>query len=305
MLNFNARLISKSKASAKSKPQSFADQDVSSLQFNMRRDRRGKMQRKLQHKLNYAWRFAATGLSFASFGVGGMAIGTVIAPLIKLSTSDQALRRQRSQQVIRYSFNGFTQMLVKLGVMSYEVEGLEQLQNSRQELVIANHPTLIDVVVLIGLMQQANCVVKQDLWSNPFTKGPVQSAGYILNAGSEQFMQDCVQHLQQDQAASLLIFPEGTRTAQGQILNDFQRGAANIALRAHIPIRPILITCTPSTLTKNEKWYQIPSRPFHLHIRVLEAVRIEDLLDNIQVSPKHVRQLNHQLQALFHQELLK
>ncbi len=55
--------------------------------------------------------------------------------------------------------------------------------------MIANHPTLIDVVVLIGLMEQANCVVKQALWSNPFTKGPVQSAGYILNAGSEQFIQ--------------------------------------------------------------------------------------------------------------------
>ncbi len=258
---------------------------------------------RMKQKANYVWRIGATGLSFASFGLGGMAIGGVIAPMVKLSSQDPDVRKQRTQKVIKYSFKGFTEMMVKLGIMTYSVEGLEKLQQSQQELVIANHPTLIDVVVLIGLMEQANCVVKQALWSNPFTKGPVQNAGYILNAGSEQFIQDCVQKLQQDNAASLSIFPEGTRTAKGEQLNEFQRGAANIALRAGVPIRPVLITCTPSTLTKNEKWHHIPERPFHIHVKVLDAIRVEDVLDDVAVNPKNVRQLNQQLQWFFNQEL--
>ncbi|WP_448761132.1 lysophospholipid acyltransferase family protein [Acinetobacter tandoii] len=263
------------------------------------------MLKKLQvkQKANYIWRVGATGLSFASFGLGGVAIGALIAPMVKLSSQDLDIRTQRTQKVIKHSFKGFTEMMVKLGIMTYEVEGLEKLQQSQQELVIANHPTLIDVVVLIGLMERANCVVKQTLWSNPFTKGPVQNAGYILNAGSEQFIQDCVSKLQQDHAASLLIFPEGTRTAKGEQLNDFQRGAANIALRAGVPIRPVLITCTPSTLTKNEKWYHIPDRPFHIQVKVLDAIRVEDVLDDVTVNPKNVRQLNQQLQWFFNQEL--
>lgn len=263
------------------------------------------MLKKLQvkQKANYIWRVGATGLSFASFGLGGVAIGALIAPIVKLSSQDLDIRTQRTQKVIKHSFKGFTEMMVKLGIMTYEVEGLEKLQQSQQELVIANHPTLIDVVVLIGLMERANCVVKQTLWSNPFTKGPVQNAGYILNAGSEQFIQDCVSKLQQDHAASLLIFPEGTRTAKGEQLNDFQRGAANIALRAGVPIRPVLITCTPSTLTKNEKWYHIPDRPFHIQVKVLDAIRVEDVLDDVTVNPKNVRQLNQQLQWFFNQEL--
>lgn len=263
------------------------------------------MLKKLQvkQKANYIWRVGATGLSFASFGLGGVAIGALIAPMVKLSSQDLDIRTQRTQKVIKHSFKGFTEMMVKLGIMTYEVEGLEKLQQSQQELVIANHPTLIDVVVLIGLMERANCVVKQALWSNPFTKGPVQNAGYILNAGSEQFIQDCVSKLQQDRAASLLIFPEGTRTAKGEQLNDFQRGAANIALRAGVPIRPVLITCTPSTLTKNEKWYHIPDRPFHIQVKVLDAIRVEDVLDDVTVNPKNVRQLNQQLQWFFNQEL--
>ena len=259
--------------------------------------------RQVKQKANYIWRVAATGFSFASFGLGGVAIGAVIAPMVKLSSQNLEIRTQRTQKVIKHSFKGFTEMMVKLGIMTYEVEGLDKLQHSQQELVIANHPTLIDVVVLIGLMEQANCVVKQALWSNPFTKGPVQNAGYILNAGSEQFIQDCVSKLQQDRAASLLIFPEGTRTAKGELLNDFQRGAANIALRAGVPIRPVLITCTPSTLTKNEKWYHIPDRPFHIQVKVLDAIRVEDVLDDVTVNPKNVRQLNQQLQWFFNQEL--
>ncbi|GAM31896.1 lysophospholipid acyltransferase family protein [Acinetobacter calcoaceticus] len=257
----------------------------------------------LKQKGNYCWRVAATGFSFASFGLGGMAIATVIAPVLNATTSDSEKRQQRAQNVIKYSFKGFTEMMVKLGIMTYSVEGLEKLQNSRQELVIANHPSLIDVVVLIGMMQQANCVVKQSLWSNPFTKGPVQSAGYILNAGSQQFVEDCVTRLKENNAASLLIFPEGTRTEKGMTLNEFQRGAANIAIRANVPIRPVVITCTPSTLTKNEKWYHVPSRPFHIEVKVLDAVQVSDLLDDLTVGPKQVRQLSRSFYKIFDEEL--
>lgn len=257
----------------------------------------------LKQKGNYCWRVAATGFSFASFGLGGMAIATVIAPVLNATTSDSEKRQQRAQNVIKYSFKGFTEMMVKLGIMTYSVEGLEKLQNSRQELVIANHPSLIDVVVLIGMMQQANCVVKQSLWSNPFTKGPVQSAGYILNAGSQQFVEDCVTRLKENNAASLLIFPEGTRTEKGMTLNEFQRGAANIAIRANVPIRPVIITCTPSTLTKSEKWYHVPSRPFHIEVKVLDAVHVSDLLDDLTVGPKQVRQLSRSFYKIFDEEL--
>ena len=259
----------------------------------------------LNNKINYIWRVAATGFSFASFGIGGVAIATVVAPLVNLTAQDQATRRQRAQQVIRTSFKCFTEMMVKLGIMTYSVEGLEKLQQSRQELVIANHPTLIDVVILIGLMQQANCVVKQSLWSNPFTRGPVRSAGYVLNAGSNQFIHDCVTSLQQDNAPSLIIFPEGTRTQKDEQINEFQRGAANIAIRADVPIRPVLIRCTPTTLNKNEKWYHIPAKPFHIEIKILDAIHISEVLSDLTVSPKNVRALNQYLQQFFKQELSK
>lgn len=247
----------------------------------------------------------ATSLSFAAFGIGGLAIATVISPTVKLLRQEPEQQHALAQKIIQRGFKGLVDMMQFMGVMTYDIEGLEKLQGSYGELVIANHPTLIDVVILIGLLPQANCVVKQALWSNPFTRGPVQSAGYILNQGSEQFIQACVSKLQQTGAASLVIFPEGTRTEKDKKLNEFQRGAANIALRAAVPIRPVTIRCTPSTLTKNEKWYHIPDRPFHIEMKVLDTLHITDILPQAEVNPKNVRHLNAWLYDFFDKELSK
>ncbi|GAB3049371.1 lysophospholipid acyltransferase family protein [Acinetobacter apis] len=259
----------------------------------------------LKRKFNYAWRVGATAFSFASFGVGGIAIGTLLGPALKLKKLNKQERIDVTQTVIQQSFYHFVEMMVQLGIMTYEVDGLDKLKNSQQELVIANHPTLIDVVLIIGLMEKANCVVKQALWKNIFTAGPVKNANYILNEGSEQFMNDCVARLHEDGAPSLVIFPEGTRTVKENKINLFQRGAANIALRTNVPIRPVIVTCSPSTLSKNERWYHIPDRPFHISIRVLDPIYVQDIVPQLEVTPKNVRILNQYLYQFFNRELSK
>ncbi len=268
-------------------------------------------------KLNYLWRVCGTGIGFASFGVGGLAIGAVLAPSVRLLYKDKHKQEIHTQKLIQKSFMGFMNLLQGLGVMTYDVKGLDKLQNSYGELIVANHPTLIDVVMLIACMPRANCVVKQSLYNNPFTHGPVKGAGYILNnvsttdtsnGGADAFMHACVSKLKNklggQPAGSLIIFPEGTRTKKGQMLGEFARGWANIALRSDVPIRPVVITCTPSTLTKNEKWYHIPDRPFHLQLTVLDAVTLTDILgaDHDQ-SPKTARKLNTWLYHFFQKEL--
>lgn len=275
---------------------------------------------KASSKLGYLWRVCGTGLGFVGFGVGGLAIGTVLAPMVRVLHKDKYKQEIHAQKIIQKGFMGFMQSLKGLGVMTYDVQGLDKLQDSYGELVVANHPTLIDVVMLIACMPRANCVVKQALYNNPFTHGPVKSAGYILNGASskgatgasdstvDDFMHACIAKLTKPMgdkpAGSLVIFPEGTRTKKGQTLGDFARGWANIALRADVPIRPVVITCTPSTLTKNEKWYHIPDRPFHLQLRVLDAVSLADVLgDDYDKSPKTARKLNAWLYDFFQKEL--
>jgi hypothetical protein len=93
--------------------------------------------------------------------------------------------------------------------------------------VLANHPTLIDVVFLISLLPNADCVVKR-VACNPFMRGPVRAAGYISNDDGAGLVDDCIAAVRA--GGSLVIFPEGTRSVPGQPPR-LQRGAANIAVR--------------------------------------------------------------------------
>ena len=77
----------------------------------------------------------------------------------------------------------------------------------------------------------------------------------------------------------------------------FFRGAANIAARTHSDVRPVVISCEPLTLGKEEKWYQIPERRFHYHMKVDKSLDIDPYLQ--QSATIAARKLTHDLQSYF------
>lgn len=244
--------------------------------------------------INYYWRLLATAISFASFGIGGVLLWLVIFPLLSLWPESRAAKIARSQRMVHYSFYLFIGLMHRLGVMSYEIDGLEKL-NRPGQLVVANHPTLVDVVFLLSRIRQASCIVKASLWRNPAMRGPILNAGYISNADSEKMIAACASWLQA--GGTMVIFPEGTRTVPGQPYR-FQRGAAAVALQANTIITPVTLTCTPSTLTKGLPWYQIPARRFHLQMLVGDDI-VMDEFKAMQPRSIAVRHLTRHLQDYF------
>ncbi len=251
-------------------------------------------------RLNYYWRLMATGCCFAVFGLGGFSLAAVVFPVLRAIPGGVPLHRVR--WMVQKSFGAFLWFMKTLGIMRMEVVGAERLANCHGALVLANHPTLIDVVAMVSLMPKASCVVKQALWKNPFLGGVVRAASYVSNSDPDNLIDDCVRTLRDGEP--LLIFPEGTRTQPDAPLS-FQRGAAYIALRSGVPVLPVLIDCNPSTLTKREKWYQIPRRPFHLRIEVLAPVDITQWVGAAQVPAIAARRLTQSLESYFTQELSK
>jgi 1-acyl-sn-glycerol-3-phosphate acyltransferase len=224
--------------------------------------------------LNYCWRVVATGLCFATFSIGGLILSLIVIPVISLQSADVADKRRRTRHFIHRTLLFFTRMMKTLGVIEFDTRDAgEVLREQHGKVIIANHPSLIDVVVLISLMPHANCIVKNELWDNPFIGKVLRAAQYINNSGSpEQMISACQQSLLE--GYSLIIFPEGTRTTPGKDLV-LQRGASNIALRCKAAIVPVLITCEPATLTKNQKWYSVPST------RVKFSLRVDDAIDTV------------------------
>lgn len=215
------------------------------------------------------WRSVVITLCFVVFGVGGMLISAVLMALLMLLPGPAAASRARARSVIGFCFRLLVRTLVCSGCMRLETRELGRLARAHGSLVLANHPTYGDVVVLISLMPQANCVVKGALWRNPFYWGIVRAAGYINNASPESVIDACAEALRQGQ--TLLLFPEGTRTTPGQALR-FQRGAAHVALRTGAAVTPVLIRCNPPTLTKHSPWWVAPERPFTFRVDVCEQL---------------------------------
>jgi 1-acyl-sn-glycerol-3-phosphate acyltransferase len=223
----------------------------------------------------WLWRLVATGLSFALFGLGGLLLRVLIFPTLGLLSRNAEDHRRRSRQAIQSSFRFFVGFMHRTGVLTYSIQGAERLGQPGQ-MVIANHPSLIDVVVLISQIPDATSIVKQSLWHNPFIRGPLRAAQYISNSGSFDMLEEAAQVLRDGQ--TLVVFPEGTRTTPDQAPN-FHRGAAAIALRGARVVTPVTISVSPTTLTKAEPWYRIPSRRFHFQLRVGQDIDPQQFAD--------------------------
>jgi len=132
-------------------------------------------------------------------------------------------------------------------------------------------------------------------------KGVLNTTGYISNDSTDGLIEDCGRSL--ENGNNLIIFPEGTRTTPGKDMK-FQRGAANIALRCRASVTTVLLKVTPTTLTKSEKWYQIPDRRFEFSLQVPHKEVEFDYMDNAAMSLKS-RQFTAALEQHFNEELEK
>jgi 1-acyl-sn-glycerol-3-phosphate acyltransferase len=247
---------------------------------------------------NYVRRLCATGASFVLFGLGGLLLRLLVLPLLGLLPGDARTRRRRARAAISKAFYLHVQFMYRSGVLTYEFAGAERLGRPGQ-MIIANHPSLIDVVFLIAHLRDANCIVKQSLWRNPCTRGPVRRAHYISNNGSPEMLEQAADALRDGQ--TLIVFPEGTRTRPGQA-PVFHRGAAAIALRGARVVTPVFISVRPTTLTKAEPWYRIPERRVHVTLRVGQDIAPASFTADAPM-PIASRRLNEHLHRIYLKEL--
>lgn len=247
--------------------------------------------------LNQWRRGVGTAISFTAFGLGGLVFGVLVAPVLLVVIRNETRRQLLTRELIRQSFRGFIGLMRVMGVAQSHIEGAQRL-NRPGLLIMGNHPSLIDVIYLIAHTPNANCIVNGHLSRNIFTRGPIKAAGYITNSDPEAVLEAAKTSLAAGN--SLILFPEGTRTTPKQPIH-FRRGGANIALHTGTPITPVLIRCTPTTLTKGEPWYHIPPRRICMEFNVMADLPLP--ANTNQSVRHHARALTAWLTDYFNREL--
>jgi 1-acyl-sn-glycerol-3-phosphate acyltransferase len=156
-------------------------------------------------------------------------------------------------------------------VWRVEVQGREKIRRDAAYVIVANHQSLLDILVLFRLFVHFKWVSKIENFRVPCIGWNMSLNRYIkLQRGSREsvarMMRDCERTLAE--GSSVMIFPEGTRSRDG-CLQAFKPGAFTIAQRARAAILPIVVEGTARALPK--RGFVLQGR-HSIRVRVLDEI---------------------------------
>jgi 1-acyl-sn-glycerol-3-phosphate acyltransferase len=169
------------------------------------------------------------------------------------------VRAQRfGQKLIRALFGFFVGYLRALGLVELDARELSRLRDGGGLIVVANHPCLLDAVLVGSQLPRMVCLMKGGLARNLALSGTSRLAGYVRNESGLGLVKKCAERL--TNGANLLVFPEGTRTRKGK-LHPFKMGFALVAILTQAPVQTLLITAESNYLGKGWPFFKKPSFP--------------------------------------------
>jgi 1-acyl-sn-glycerol-3-phosphate acyltransferase len=259
-----------------------------------------KAARSRTQRISRGLRVLGTAFGFAGLGVFSLLLWVTWVPLVHIRPGSSDERQIRTQNGIHYVARLYLALLEWMGLARIRCIGGEDLKEPGS-LIVANHPTLLDAVVLMSIMPQADLVVKERYHAHPFLGGISRAAGYIPSDNGPDLVSACVKRLVQGR--SVIIFPEGTRSPRHG-LGVFTRGAAHMALRAGRDPIPVTIHCDPPTLDHGQPWWEVPERRFTLTLRVGESIRLKDAVRDQPSRGRAARALTSTLRDYFERRVV-
>jgi 1-acyl-sn-glycerol-3-phosphate acyltransferase len=176
------------------------------------------------------------------------------------------------------------------------IDGREKIRRNTAYVMVANHQSLLDILVLFRLFVHFKWVSKVENFRVPFIGWNMSLNRYIkLRRGSREsiarMMRACERAL--GKGNSVMIFPEGTRSPDGR-LQRFKDGAFILAHKARAPLLPIVLEGTADAL---------PKRGFVLQGRHTIRVRVLDEIPYASFADQPIEILIQQVQDRIAAEL--
>jgi 1-acyl-sn-glycerol-3-phosphate acyltransferase len=158
------------------------------------------------------------------------------------------------------------------------VLGREKFRTDRTYVVVANHQSLLDILVLFRLFRHFRWVSKVENFRIPLVGQVMRMNRYIeLERGKADSVRRMLRACEEALAAknSVLIFPEGTRSETGE-LRPFKIGAFELARSSRCPILPVVVRGTARALPK--RGIVLQGR-CEIRVEVLDEIPPDDFKD--------------------------
>jgi 1-acyl-sn-glycerol-3-phosphate acyltransferase len=168
------------------------------------------------------------------------------------------------------------------------VEGRKNVRPNVPYVMVANHQSLVDILVLFRLFKHFKWVSKAENFRVPCIGWNMSLNGYIKlyrgnRASIARMMNACQKVL--EQGNPIMMFPEGTRSKDGK-LRPFKHGAFTLAKRLGVPVLPIVLEGTGSALPK--AGFVLQGR-HPIRIRVLPEIPPEEFAATVPELALQVR----------------
>lgn len=220
-----------------------------------------------------AARLAAVLLTVAAYTVLAPFGYAALALLCALWRGDPRRRARRLQTITSRAYRFMHWWLSRTRITAFDWRATAAQVPPGPCVVIANHPTLMDVTAITAALGGAISIVKPGLYERFMIRPLLVGLGHVAGPGADpiragRVVDDVVERLAW--GLPVVIFPEGTRSPPGDLM-PFGRVAFEVACRAQVPLISLAITCEPVYLSKQVP----PLRPPHpmprMEIRVLDA----------------------------------
>ena len=181
-------------------------------------------------------------------------------------------------------------------VWRVRVEGREKIDPNTAYVMVANHQSLLDILVLFRLFTHFKWVSKIENFYVPCIGWNMSLNRYIkLRRGDKESVDQMMAASERAlrEGNPIMMFPEGTRSADGR-LKAFKHGAFTLAKRVGAPILPIVVEGTAAAL---------PKRGFVLQGRHAIRIRVLDAIPYARVASLSVEAMTEHVRAIIAAEL--
>lgn len=209
----------------------------------------------MKSRLRRARYVALYFLSWMVFGAVGLLLNLACIFLLLLPRT--RARGETGRAAIKRLFEGWLAWLHATGVVKVTFNGFDGEPLGPGTVYIANHPTIVDATVILARLPDAVCIFKPALMQNPAIGPAALMAGYVRGDSGLDLIKAAAAKVAAGQ--SLLVFPEGTRTASGTLLGAMKPGFALIADRARAPVTLIIVRSSPELGARGRPWWPAPS----------------------------------------------
>ena len=184
----------------------------------------------------------------------------------------QPMGKRIGRRAIQSAFRLYVEALQLLCGCRFDLKALNELaRRPGPMVVVANHPSLLDAVLLVSHLPNAVCIMKALLMHNLFLGAGARMARYIVNDAPLTMIRSAIAELKD--GACLIIFPEGTRTSEPPV-GPCASTAGVIAARAGVPIDVVVIEMSSPYLGKHWPLTRPPRLPLHVRVRHLGQMQV-------------------------------